>query len=97
MVKLEWSPKSLQELEAIFEYIAKDSDEYARIFVKRIIEIVKTIPTFPMQGRIVPEFKDDRIRERIFKNYRIIYRIQKNVIEIVSIFHNARQLDEIDY
>jgi toxin ParE1/3/4 len=96
MVRLIWAPKSLRELENIFVYISVDSVDYARIFVRKIIDAAKTIPEFPLLGRIVPEFKDERIRERIFKNYRIIYRIGNDEIEIVTIFHNARQLNEED-
>lgn len=96
MVKLIWSPKSLNELKNIFEYIAVDSKDYARIFINKIIVAAKAIPEFPMVGRIVPEFKESTIRERIFKNYRIIFRIREDEIEIVTIFHNARQLSEED-
>lgn len=96
MAKLIWSPKSLLELESIFDYISADSEEYARIFVHKIVDSTTNIPDFPLLGRIVPEFKDELIRERIFKNYRIIYRIHAEKIEIVTIFHNARQLNDSD-
>ena len=94
MVKLEWSPKSLMEIEEIFEYIAEDSREYASVFVRKLIEATTSIAEFPLIGRVVPEFKDPIIRERIYKNYRIIYRFNNNKVEIVTIFHNARNLTE---
>jgi toxin ParE1/3/4 len=96
MVKLEWSPKTLKELEEIFEYIAEDSREYALIFVSKLIAATKSKVDFPMLGRIVPEFKNIKIREKIFKNYRIIYRFENDIIEIITIFHNARNLTEED-
>lgn len=94
MDKLIWSPKSLHDLEQIFMYIANDTEEYARIFIKKIIDIVITIPDFPELGRIVPEIKRQDLREKIYKNYRIIYRYSDNTIEIVTIVHHAKQLDE---
>jgi toxin ParE1/3/4 len=96
MVKLEWSPKSLKELEEIYEYIAEDSREYALFFVRKLIAATTSIVDFPMLGRIVPEFKNIKIREKIFKNYRIIYRFENDIIEIITIFHNARNLTEED-
>jgi toxin ParE1/3/4 len=96
MAKLIWSPKSLIELRDIFEYIAVDSKEYALIFVRKLIEAATSIRDFPLLGRVVPEFKNEKVREKIYKNYRIIYRFMDDTIEIVTIFHNARQLTEKD-
>lgn len=65
MAKLIWSPKSLNDLEQIYKYIANDAEEYARIFIKKIIDTVITIPDFPESGRIVPETKREDIREKL--------------------------------
>ena len=43
-------------------------------------------------GRVVPEVGDNKIREIISYNHRIIYRINSDSVEIASIFHVARQL-----
>ena len=88
MVKLTWSPKSLQELEEIFECISVDSREFAQIFIRNLINSVLTIRSFPLSGRVVPEFDDPVIREKQYKSYRIIYRY--------PIFHHARQLKRED-
>ncbi|NJM48670.1 MAG: type II toxin-antitoxin system RelE/ParE family toxin [Alkalinema sp. RU_4_3] len=37
----------------------------------------------------VPEFGSDRVREIIEGNYRIIYILQSNQIEILAVFHGA--------
>lgn len=42
---------------------------------------------------MVPEYQDENLRERIFQNYRIVYRIRNDVIEIVVISHSAKQLE----
>lgn len=47
---------------------------------------------FPYAGRRVPEFKDSRYREKLFKNYRIIYRIEIDLIEVVTILHQSKRL-----
>lgn len=47
---------------------------------------------FPYAGRAVPEFNNSRYREKIYKNYRIIYRIETDIIEIVTILHQSKRL-----
>lgn len=59
---------------------------------QKIIEIVTNIPSFPESGRIVPEYQDLNLREKIFQNYRVIYRIKGKFIEIVTISHAAKLL-----
>lgn len=93
--KIRWSPRAVSNLEEICDYIARDSEYYARLFAKRIFSIVKGIPEFSMSGRIVPEYGDEDLREKIYGNYRIVYRIKENIIEIVAICHGVKPLDDI--
>ncbi|HCG77212.1 MAG: type II toxin-antitoxin system RelE/ParE family toxin [bacterium (Candidatus Ratteibacteria) CG_4_10_14_3_um_filter_41_18] len=95
MVKLIWSPRAIKDLEGICEYIGKDSEYYAKFFAQKIVAIIEKIPEFPEIGRIVPEYDQDNLRERIFRNYRLVYRLKPGVIEIVAIFHGAKLLPEI--
>ena len=94
MAKIIWSPKAADNLESIFEYISKDSKRYAQIVAKRIFEIIGSINDNPFAGRVVPEYMDETIRERIYKNYRIIYRIKDEVIEIAAIYHGAQLVEK---
>ncbi|MCY9667494.1 type II toxin-antitoxin system RelE/ParE family toxin [Paenibacillus alginolyticus] len=97
MAQLIWSPRSLADLEIIYEYIQQDSIDNARKFINELIEEVITIPEFPLAGRVVPEFKDQKTREKIYKNYRMIYRIQAQDVELITILHQARRLNKQDY
>ncbi|MCJ7784294.1 MAG: type II toxin-antitoxin system RelE/ParE family toxin [Desulfobacterales bacterium] len=94
-LKIKWSPRAASNLEEICNYIAKDSEYYSILFAKKIINIVKAIPQFPKSGRIVPEYKDDSLREKIYGSYRIVYRLKADVVEIVAICHGSRSLDRI--
>lgn len=93
-VKIRWSPSSVTDLEDICRFISKDSAYYARMFVQRIVNIVDTIPSFPQSGRIVPEYDRSDLREKIYKNYRIVYRIRDDSIEIITIVHSAKPLSD---
>ena len=93
--KIKWSPRAASNFEDICRYIARDSEYYAALFAKRVNELVKAIPQLPESGRMVPEYKDKNLRERIYGNYRIVYRLKGELIEIVAICHGARQLENV--
>ena len=88
-----WSPKAAHQLEAIVEYIAQDSTRYATIFARRILQTVRSIPTHPLAGRVVPEYGEPNLREKIHQGYRIVYRLTPQTVEIVAICHGARLID----
>lgn len=91
--KIRWAPKAVDNLEDICTYIARDSEFYASLFATKIMDIVRKLPNFPLSGRVVPEYNDESIREKIQGNYRIVYRINTDCIEIAAISHSAKLLD----
>ncbi len=95
MAILKWTPQALADVEANADFIAKDSVYYAQIFARKVFKTVDKLTTFPMLGRIVPEINSENIREIILGNFRIIYRVDEDVIEILTVYHSARLL-EID-
>ena len=90
--KVRFSDKALVDLESTSRYIAKDSVYYARIFVQRVLRIVRSLNQFPEAGRIVPECDLPNIREKFLGHYRIVYRIHSEWIEIVAICHGSKLL-----
>jgi toxin ParE1/3/4 len=88
-----WSPRAVEDLEAIAQYIAVDSNAYAAAVVKRILDIARHLSQFPYAGRIVPEFADENIREWFVYTYRIIYRIENRVVTIATVIHGKRLLN----
>lgn len=89
-MKLLWTQESLEQLNSIEDYIAKDGFERAVKFIDQIIELAETLLDNPQMGRIVPEIANPVIRELIFKKYRIVYRINENCIEILTVFEGHR-------
>ncbi len=45
------------------------------------------ISGFPFAGRMVPDMEEDSIREVVEGNYRIIYRILEDRIDILTVLH----------
>jgi len=93
MVKIKWTNHALVELDDIANYISKDSAKYAQILVKQIYEMVSHIKQYSKLGRIVPEYGNPKLREILYKTYRIIYLIKKEHIEIISIMRGSRKLN----
>ncbi|MBO3460523.1 type II toxin-antitoxin system RelE/ParE family toxin [Aetokthonos hydrillicola Thurmond2011] len=91
-----WSPKALEDLEAIATYISRDSASYAASVVNKILEATRNLGKFPFSGRVVPEFSEDNIREQFAYNYRIIYKVDDDNITVAAVIYGRRLLDKLD-
>jgi len=91
-MKVLFSIISLQELESIKAYIKRDSEQFARIFIEKILSTIKRLEDFPFIGRIVPEINRQEIRELIYRDYRIIYKCKDNNVIILTVIHGSRLL-----
>ncbi|MCK4223662.1 MAG: type II toxin-antitoxin system RelE/ParE family toxin [candidate division Zixibacteria bacterium] len=93
-MKIDWTEPAIQDLESIRAYISKDAEYYAIRFVEKIIEAIDGLENFPLMGRPVPEAEEENIRELLFQNYRIIYRVEAERILILTIMHGSRDLSQ---
>jgi len=93
-MKLAWTEPALQDLENLREYIAKDSEYYAARFVARIIDAAETLQELPRIGRVVPEAEDETIRELLFRNYRIMYRVEADRVLVLTVIHGNRDISQ---
>jgi plasmid stabilization system protein ParE len=73
--RIVWSPEAIEDIEAISEYIVRDSEFYARAVVSKFFRVARNLSKFPKSGRIVPELKNEMIRECLVYSYRLIYQI----------------------
>ena len=96
-MKIIWSPLAVERTSEIAEYITMDNPSAAIAWVEKVFEKVDLLKLSPKMGREVPEISRKEIREIIFGNYRIIYRIEKTKISILTIRHDKQILpiDEI--
>jgi len=88
-----WSPRAVEDVEAIASYIAEDSAAYAASVVRTILEKARGLSEFPYVGRVVPEFGDDAIREVFAYSYRIVYRVEREEITIAAVIHGKRLIE----
>jgi toxin ParE1/3/4 len=91
-VKVVWTQAALSQLQAIYDYVAHTSPDYASRMIDRLTKRSIQISGFPFSGRMVPEYQLTGIREVLEWPYRIIYLIQpdKSRIEILAVVHGTR-------
>ena len=53
---------------------------------------MRSLSGLPLQGRVVPEFGDERLRELIVSRYRDIYSVEDDRVFIVGVIHGARDM-----
>lgn len=74
-MRVHWTRSAQEHLDAIYGYIALDSEVYALRTVDRITARSRQIGTFPWSGRRVPEYDRETVREVFDGPYRIVYQI----------------------
>ena len=95
--KLIWSPAARDDLHDIVTFIARDNPNRAMSFGYELISETDQLKQFPELGRTVPEYRNDVIREIVFRPYRIVYRVnhEKESCEIARIWHAARGIPQL--
>lgn len=91
-MKIIWSPLAIERASEIAEYIAQDKPSAAEKWINTVFSKVETLRSAPEIGRMVPEIRSNEFRELIYGNYRIIYRLEKKQISILTIRHGMQIL-----
>ncbi|PAX51273.1 type II toxin-antitoxin system mRNA interferase toxin, RelE/StbE family [Brunnivagina elsteri CCALA 953] len=73
---------------------ALPSNTISGAVIEKILDSTRTLSNFLLLGRIVPEFKEDSIREVFAYSYRIIYQIQDETVIIAAVVHGKRLLNQ---
>ena len=92
MTRVIWTRQAIEDVEAIKAYVSRDSQRYAALLAERLVAAVSRLERFPQSGRVVPEVGDASLREVVYGNYRLVYRLHAGVVEIVTVYHGARLL-----
>ena len=87
-----WTDAAVSQLDAIYNYIAHTSPEYALGMIDRLTKRSIQIAEFPYSGRMVPEYDLNEVREVLEWPYRIIYLIKpgESRVEVLAVVHGAR-------
>ncbi|MDP2956574.1 MAG: type II toxin-antitoxin system RelE/ParE family toxin [Longimicrobiales bacterium] len=87
-----FTPVAVRDLEAIWDHIASDRPETASTVVRRIIEAVERLSEFPLMGHPRDDLADESLRVWPILGYLIIYRPDRQPIEVLRVLSGYRDL-----
>ena len=78
------------------EDIASDRPNAAADWVEAIFASAQRLKRFPLSGRSVPESKRSDLREIIHGSYRVIYRVEPDLLKVLTVRHVRQELRSDD-
>ena len=94
MAQIIWSDSSIDDLRAIGEFYERSSPAYASIIVTELYTSVSQLRDYPQSGRIVPELNEQPIRELVVRGFRIVYKLTRDKVRIVTVLHSRQDLSD---
>ncbi len=94
-MKVHWTEHAITRLKVIETHIAENAPEIAKQVIYGLLVESRKLAELPFYGRVVPEYKQDSIREILKRPYRIIYRLNGGHIDVLTVMH-YRQLLPVD-
>jgi len=91
-----WSEPAKRDLRSIHDFIARDSQHYAKKVTQDIREKTDVLDGLPKVGHKVPELNDEALRELSLYSYRIIYEIKSQGVFVLAVVHKRRDLKTED-
>ena len=92
-MRLRWAVPALRDLEAVGDHIARDNPAAAARLVARIFDQAGKLARYPHRGRPgrVPHTRELVVAGTPFL---VPYRVRDGEVEILAVFHGARQWPE---
>jgi toxin ParE1/3/4 len=92
-MKLQWLPPAARALDREYDFLADRNPQAARRVFRRIVQATRQLADFPDSGR--PGHVQGT-RELVVPGlpYLIVYQVRANTIEILRVFHTARNWPE---
>lgn len=84
-MKVVWTRLAVDRAYERAAYIAEDKSGAALRWLDGLFKSTDRLEQFPRSGRIVPEIASDDLREVIHRSHRVIYRIEKNRVVILTV------------
>lgn len=95
-MKVVWSETAARRLAAIGRFVSLDSPRAAEALLVRLLDRGASLSSLPGRGRALPELPDSGLRELVEGNYRIVYRVGRGMVEVITVFEAHRLLPRGD-
>ena len=92
-MKVIWSPLAIERAYEAARYIAEDKPEAALRWLDNLFKVTDRLERFPKSGRVVPEIGSVEFREVVYHGHRVIYRLEKTCVFILTVRSSAQLLD----
>ena len=93
-MQIVWTEQALLRVIEQAEYIAHDKPNAAQRWADAVLEYPNKLIDSPKLGRMVPDFDEENLRELIYGAYRIIYQINGDTIEILTVKRFSQLLNQ---
>ena len=94
-MKVLWSKKASNELEAIYKYIKKESPQNAVLVFNEIYDLANSLPDFPLKFPKEPLINIEKVRYAVIWSFKIIYAVEKDSIVILRVFNTKQNPKKI--
>jgi plasmid stabilization system protein ParE len=74
------------------DYIALDRPQTSLEWFDGLMRRVELLRDLPEQGRVVPEWHEDSVREVFHEPYRVIYEVFDDRLEVLTLSHFRQRL-----
>ena len=92
-MKIVWSALAIDRAYEEARFIAEDKPEAALRWLDGLFKVTDRLERFPKSGRVVREIGSEEYREVIYRSHRVIYRVEKSFISILTVRGSAQLLD----
>ena len=96
--KVKITQSAENDLNEIVDFIAQNNPLTAMFIMEKIIARIKTLDHFPYRGGYVPELLEKNIkdyRQITEKPWKIFYKIDDNIVNVLAIIDSRRNLKDI--
>ena len=88
-MRVRWTPAAADDLEAIWEYLARNLPAFAQSTIQEIYQAILALRTNPNRGRAG---REAGTRELVLPRlpYIVVYRVRGEDVEILNIYHGTQ-------
>ena len=92
-IRVRWSPLAIDRALEAARCIAERDPDAAYRWAQGLFDAAKVRGRFPLRGRVVSEANRPKIREFIYRNHRVVYRVSPRQVEVLTVRHARQNFD----
>ena len=93
-MKVVWSPLAVERAYEEARFIAEDKPDAALRWLDGLFQSTDRLARFPELGRVLAEIDLPEYREITYRSHRVIYRVEKNAVSILTVRRSRQQLEK---